>query len=184
MNVDEAADKIAGILTRDVPAQENDPIRQDNIPRSSFRRDRFPDTRERARRGLGKAKERVELPAEKAGQEKTVEGKGDQASDCRPATPIPSPGCAPGVKTCTSCGIRFQPYKNGIVEPDICRTCLTGRIQEARSKSQGYVIRPVIKLDFGSEPELYARILETAANERRAPFQQILYWIEKAAPDA
>lgn len=183
MDVDEAADKIAGILTRDVPAQENDPISQDNTPRSSFRRDRFPDTRERAKRGLGKAKESVELPAEKTGQKKTVEGKGDQASDC-PATPVPSPGCAAGVKTCTSCGIRFEPYKNGIVEPDICRTCLTGRIQEARSKSRGYVIRPVIKLDFGSEPALYARILETAANERRAPFQQIFYWIEKAAADA
>lgn len=181
MDVDEAAEKLAGILTRDVPAQGNDAISQDNTPRASFRRDRFPDTRERAKRGLGKTKEGVELPAEKAGQEKTVEGKGDQASDCR-ATP--GPAHAVESKTCTSCGIRFEPYKNGIVEPDICRTCLTGRIQEARSKSQGYVIRPVIKLDFGSEPELYARILETAANERRAPFQQIFYWIEKAAADA
>ena len=171
--IEQAAEKIMGILTRDEP-------------RKSFDSYAHPDTKERAAKGMLAVKPVGEATIRKSRivQPPTVK---DSLSVAIELPPLPS-------KTCAQCGEDFAPYKNGCMEPNVCRDCMNEKISKGMLKRHGKQPseKPMEKkkmeeaesltLTFSGERDarVYEAICASAENDRRTPENQVLHFLEMA----
>lgn len=160
--IEQAAEKIMGILTRDEP-------------RKSFDSYAHPNTKERAKKGL---------LAVKPVQESTDK---DSLSVAIELPPLPS-------KTCAQCGEDFAPYKNGCMEPNVCRDCMNEKISKGMLKRHGK--QPSEKpMEYQKQNEVqsltlvfsgkrdarvYEAVCASAEADRRTPENQVLHFLEMA----
>ena len=136
-------------------------------PRRSFDGYAHPDTRERAKKGIESVK-----------QEKTTDKN--------------SPQVQRGLswKTCAQCGEEFLLYKNGCMEPNICRNCLSSKIQKGLLKHYGKNVSEepmdgsnatTLTLTFGKrDARVYEAVCASAERDRRTPENQVLHFLEMA----
>lgn len=171
--IEHAAEKIMGILTRDEP-------------RKSFDSYANPNTTERAKKGL---------LAVKPVQESTTEESSSVQIEL-PPMPVP-------LKTCTQCGIVFAAYKHGCMEPNKCKLCVKSnisggmKIKNLKNKFEADADRyakdhpenlsfndapPILTLTFAQKRDIraYEAICASAEKDRRTPENQVLHFLELA----
>ena len=160
--IEQAAEKIMGILTRDEP-------------RKSFDSYAHPNTKERAKKGLLAVK-----PVQESTDKESLSVEIELHS--LPAT----------MKTCDQCGEVFEPYKNGCTRPNKCKDCMKANISDAmrlknikkkfQSDADRYAKDHPENLIFDDTPQtltltftqkrdarVYEAICASAENDRRTP---------------
>lgn len=163
--IEQAAEKIIGILTRDEP-------------RKSFDSYAHPDTKQRAKRGIGA----IKTDPEPVGTDKESLLVPDH---------LPP---APDFKICTQCGTAFEAYKHGNTYPNKCKECVYTNVskanrlkklkkdfeQEADQYADDHPPTLTLKFNQKRDARVYDAICASAENDRRTPENQVLYFLEMA----
>lgn len=182
--IEQAAEKIMGILTRDEP-------------RKSFDSYAHPNTKERAKKGLLAVK--PEATDKDSLSVQSTEATVKESSSVQielPPMPLP-------LKTCTQCGTVFAVYKHGCMEPNKCKLCVKSNIsggmkiknlknkfeadadQYAKDHPENLSFNnapPTLNLVFSGKHDarIYEAVCASAENDRRTPENQVLHFLEMA----
>lgn len=183
--IEQAAEKIMGILTRDEP-------------RKSFDSYAHPDTKERAKKGIDTIKLKDSTDKEYLTVESTEATTEESSSVQIELPPMPVP-----LKTCTQCGALFSPYKHGCIEPNKCKLCVKSnisggmKIKNLKNKFEAdadqYAKDHPENLSFNDAPpeltlvfsgkhdaRIYEAVCASAEADRRTPENQIIHFLEMA----
>jgi hypothetical protein len=159
-------------------------------PRKSFDSYAHPETKERAWKGIEAIKEGEESTIRDSRIVQPTEATVKESLSVQielPPMPLPS-------KTCAQCGEDFAPYKNGCMEPNICRKCINEKISKGMTKKHEKQPseKPMEKkkmeeaesliLTFSGKRDsrVYEAICASAENDRRTPENQVLHFLEMA----
>ena len=179
--IEQAAEKIMGILTRDEP-------------RKSFDSYAHHDTKDRAAKGLLAVR-----PVEEATIRKSRIVQPPTDKDSLLVEPVPS------FKTCTQCGNVFETYKHGSTRPNKCKDCVKSNIsdsmriknikkkfeadadQYAKEHPENLVLTEqefpatiTLRFEQKRDARVYEAICASAENDRRTPENQVLHFLEMA----